>query len=792
MSSMPQSEPKSRMSLWRDPLDALTSSPGDAADKSDRRSVTRIAGLILVILAVVSGIISFVILLGLTHIEPTERVISVAMAVNGVILVSLTVMIGWEASRMLWARQKGRAGAGLHIRVMALFALVAAAPTILVAIFASITLDQGLDRWFSSRTLAIINSSKTVANAYTQEHARVLRNELLGIGRVLNESEPYFLLAEDRFRAIFARQARIRGIPAAFMVNGEGEELMASPSRLNQPVPRMPSKDLLERARSQPVLIALGESNLVAGIMRLDEFNDAYLFIVRVIDPVVSNFLRMTSENVQEYQAFFDSRSNIQTAFAILYIGAGLIILLSTTWFAIGFANTLVSPIRRLIAAAERVRKGDLYVQVPNEKRSSDFDNLNETFNTMTLELRSQRDELILARDTMDTRRRFTEAMLQGVSAGVIGVDATGVITLANPSVQLLLDMPESRLLGEDLRSILPEIASLVEGAESRHGGPKEEQVAITRDGIEHTMRVRVTSERGEEEAHSYVVTLDDVTDLVSAQRSAAWADVARRIAHEIKNPLTPIQLSAERLRRRYGNKVAEDDRKVFDQCVNTIVRQVGDIGRMIDEFSSFARMPKPVFEQGDLSEVIKQSVFLIEVANQDIGFQTDIPDKMEGSFDNRLLSQAMANVVKNATEAISRREDKSLVPGQVFVCAKDDGDSYCVRVIDNGVGLPIANRQMLLEPYMTTRESGSGLGLAIVRKILQEHGGSIQLQDAKDVSDFATGACIELRVPKVAEYFEETTAGKTEESHNSGLALPQIQNLDHAVSQALKTHEGE
>ncbi len=784
MSSMSHNEPKQKASLWRDPLDTLTDNISVSANQSDKRSWSRIAGLIMVILAVLSGMVSFVILLGLTSIEPTEQVIGIAMIINGVMLVLLTLMIGWEATRMLWARQKGRAGAGLHIRVMGLFALVAAAPTILVAIFASITLDQGLDRWFSSRTLAIINSSKTVADAYNQEHARVLRNELLGIGRVLNESEPYFLLAEDRFRAIFARQTRIRGIPAAFVVDGEGTEMMASPSRLNQPVPRMPTKDLLEQARSQPVLIALGESNLVAGIMRLDEFSDAYLFIVRVIDPVVSNFLRMTSENVQEYQAFFESRSSIQTAFAILYVGAGLIILLSTTWFAIGFANTLVSPIRRLISAAESVRNGDLFVQLPIDQRSSDFSNLNNTFNTMTMELRSQRDELILARDAMDARRRFTEAMLQGVSAGVIGVDATGLITLANPSVQDLLNARESDLLGEDLRDVLPEIAPLVEGAESKIGAHKEEQVAIVRDGIEHAMRVRVTSERGEEDVHSYVVTLDDVTDLVSAQRSAAWADVARRIAHEIKNPLTPIQLSAERLRRRYGNKVAEDDRKVFDQCVNTIVRQVGDIGRMIDEFSSFARMPKPVFEPGDLSEVIKQSVFLIEVANQDITFNTDIPEKMPGSFDQRLLSQAVANVVKNATEAIGRSEDKATSPGQITVCGKEDADAYCVRVIDNGVGLPSSNRQMLLEPYMTTRESGSGLGLAIVRKILQEHGGSIHLRDAQEVSDFASGACIEMRVPKVAEYQDEGADDGSEANYNSGLGLP--------ASPATKTSEGE
>ncbi|WP_146006432.1 sensor histidine kinase NtrY-like [Cohaesibacter celericrescens] len=759
-------------------LDPLASSDGSASsglDKSERRGKARMIGLVAVILAVVSGVVSFVVLMGLTSIEPTDDVIKIATVINGSLMVLLALVISWEASSIFLARQKGRAGARLHIRVMGLFALVAAAPTIIVAIFASITLDRGLDQWFSSRTQAIINSSQTVANAYTKEHARVLRNELLGIGRALNEAEPYFLLSEDRFRAIFAQQTRLRGIPAAFVVSADGKEMMASPSRLDQPLPNMPSPELLEQAHSQPVLIALGDSNLVAGIVRLDEFSDAYLFVVRVIDPVVSNFLRMTTENVQEYQAFFDSRSNIQAAFAILYIGAGLIILLSTTWFAIGFANTLVAPIRRLISAAERVRNGDLFVRLPVEAGSPDFSNLNTSFNAMTTELRLQRDELILARDAIDARRRFTEAMLQGVSAGVVGVDATGQISLANQSVQSLLGVSEQDLLGEELKDVFPELSGLVEEAQDHMGVRKDDHVAVVRDGIEHTLRVRVTSERSEEEAHSYVVTLDDVTDLVSAQRSAAWADVARRIAHEIKNPLTPIQLSAERLRRRYGKKIDPDDRKVFDQCVSTIVRQVGDIGRMVDEFSSFARMPKPVFEPGDLSEVIKQSVFLVEVANHEISFDTDIPETMPGYFDHRLLAQAMANIVKNASEAIAGREDRADIAGHVHVWASEDADCYCVRVIDNGIGFPANNRQRLLEPYMTTREKGSGLGLAIVRKILQEHGGSILLRDAIEVSDFESGACIEIRIPKESVEQADALQNGSDDEHNSGLILSTI-----------------
>nr|WP_321459085.1 PAS domain-containing sensor histidine kinase [uncultured Cohaesibacter sp.] len=785
MSYLSNSEYSTKRVSGLDPVAGVDNSGLQGGEKPEKRSRLRNLGLICVVLSVVSGVTSFVILLGLTPIDPTDYVIRIAMIVNGILLLILALVIFLEACAVLRARQRGRAGARLHIRVMGLFALVATVPTILVAIFASITLDRGLDRWFSSRTQAIINSSQTVASAYTKEHARVLRNELLGIAKALNDAEPYFLLDSDRFRAIFSEQTRIRGIPAAFVVNSAGEQLMASPSRLDQPVPKMPGADLLEQAHSQPVFIALGDSNLVAGIMRLEEFNDAYLFLLRVIDPVVSNFLRMTSENAQEYRAFFDSRSNIQAAFAMLYIGAGLIILLSTTWFAIGFSNRLVAPIRRLIGAAERVRHGDLYVRLPIDKGSTDFGNLNETFNTMTTELRSQRDELILARDAIDARRRFTEAMLQGVSAGVIGVDETGEITLANPSVLKILGLKERDLLGEDLDRVLPEIASLVEEADRLPEAHKEGQITLARNGIEYSLRVRVTLERSDEdESHSYVVTLDDITELVSAQRSAAWADVARRIAHEIKNPLTPIQLSAERLRRRYGKKIAEDDQKVFEQCVNTIVRQVGDIGRMVDEFSSFARMPKPVFERGDLSEIIKESVFLIEVANHDIEFITEIPEEMPVSFDHRLISQAMSNLIKNATEAIAGREDRQDIAAKVMVRAEDEGVNYCVRVIDNGIGFPVNNRQRLLEPYMTTREKGTGLGLAIVRKILREHGGGIQLKDANEVSDFEQGACIEIRLPKegAGDIGADSDEDDKETDHNSGLALPKIINAETEV----------
>ncbi len=392
--------------------------------------------------------------------------------------------------------------------------------------------------------------------------------------------------------------------------------------------------------------------------------------------------------------------------------------------------------------------RGDLAVRVPVEQGQGDLASLGETFNKMTAELKTRRDELVNANALMDQRRRFTEAVLSGVTSGVIGLDARLRATLVNRAALALLSAEHEAVVGRELVEVVPELAGLLREAALDIRPLVQAEVTIIRGGRERILDVRVTSEQGPNNAHGYVVTFDDISALVNAQRSSAWADVARRIAHEIKNPLTPIQLSAERLKRKYG-KVITADRDVFDQCVDTIVRQVGDIGRMVDEFSSFARMPKAQLVTENLAETVKQTVFLMRNGYPELTIDTIVPDQpVTVAFDRRLISQALTNIVKNATEAIAQVPDLAPGAGRITVRLVAQRERVAIDVEDNGIGLPKVERQRLLDPYVTTREKGTGLGLAIVRKIMEEHGGGIELLDAAAVATGGRGACVRLWIP--------------------------------------------
>jgi two-component system nitrogen regulation sensor histidine kinase NtrY len=397
--------------------------------------------------------------------------------------------------------------------------------------------------------------------------------------------------------------------------------------------------------------------------------------------------------------------------------------------------------------AAHMVSTGDLHVQLPVMKSEGDLAQLGETFNKMTQELRTQRDELVNASETIDSRRRFIEAVLSSASAGIIGVDASGNVGILNRSAEKLIGHAESETLDHPLTDVLPELDEMLKTAREGSQRLVQGQVTILRDGNERNLSVRVSAEKTSQSARdSYIITLDDITELVSAQRTSAWGDVARRIAHEIKNPLTPIQLSAERIRRKFG-KVITEDKAVFDQCTDTIVRQVDDIRRMVDEFSRFARMPKPVIEGEDVADTVRQAVFLMKVGHPDIDIETDIKeDPLRAQFDRRLISQALTNIIKNATEAIEAVPPGQMQRGRIDVIVTRENDEILIDVIDNGVGLPKVARARLLEPYVTTRAKGTGLGLAIVGRVLEDHGGRIELKDASDFRPGQRGAWMRLR----------------------------------------------
>jgi len=423
-----------------------------------------------------------------------------------------------------------------------------------------------------------------------------------------------------------------------------------------------------------------------------------------------------------------------------------LTILMASVLIGLNFANWLVSPIRNLMSAANIVSTGDLHVQVPVHKSEGDLAQLGETFNKMTAELRTQRDELVSASDLIDSRRRFIEAVLSSASAGIIGVDASGSVGILNRSAEKLIGHAESETLDHPLSDVLPELDDMMKTAREGTQRLVQGQITITRDGHERNLSVRVSAEQTSQSRDSYIITLDDITELVSAQRTSAWGDVARRIAHEIKNPLTPIQLSAERIRRKFG-KVIIEDKGIFEQCTDTIVRQVDDIRRMVDEFSRFARMPKPVMEGEDVADTVRQAVFLMKVGHPDLDIETDIKqDPIRAQFDRRLISQALTNIIKNATEAIEQVPPEELGKGRIDVIAARENDDIVIDVIDNGIGLPKVSRARLLEPYVTTRQKGTGLGLAIVGRVLEDHGGRIELKDASDFRPGQRGAWMRLR----------------------------------------------
>ncbi|PZQ83682.1 MAG: PAS domain-containing sensor histidine kinase [Ancylobacter novellus] len=689
---------------------------------------------LMVLVALITALASFIILMGITPLVPSQAVVVIVLCLNGAMSLALVAIIGREVWRIVKARRRGRAAARLHVRIVGLFGIVAVVPALLVALLASITLDRGLDRWFSVRTRAIVDNAVSVAQTYVREHAYSIRGDVMGMARDLQRIRPLWDTDRSRFRQAMTAQAVVRGLPAAMVIQRDLSVVDRATIRVGREFVVPPNLALKDATEEQPLVYLPNDADFVAAVIPLKDFDNLFLYVARPVDPRVIEYLKDTQAAVADYRLLEQQRFGVQVAFALLYAVISLTVLLCAVWLGIHFANRLVAPIRRLIGAADLVAAGNLYVEVPVHRSEGDLSSLAETFNKMTSELRTQRNDLVQARDQIDTRRRFTEAVLSGVGAGVIGLDSTGRISIINRPAEKLLGVTESDVLAQELGAVIPEIAPLL--AEAMQAGQRSVQsnTTLTRNGRDRVIAVRVTTEQSREADHGWVVTLDDITELVVAQRTSAWADVARRIAHEIKNPLTPIQLSAERLRRRYG-KVIGEDREVFDQCTETIIRQVGDIGRMVDEFSSFARMPKPVAESQDVAEIARQVVFLMRVGNPEIDIAFDVPDApVVARVDRRLISQALTNIIKNATEALGAvAPEERDEPPRIRVDVTSDDRMVTVNVIDNGKGLPTENRARLLEPYVTTREKGTGLGLAIVGKIMEEHGGGIELLDAPE-----------------------------------------------------------
>jgi two-component system nitrogen regulation sensor histidine kinase NtrY len=704
--------------------------------------------------ALLLAVATFVIFAGFTPVIPTPFVVLCIFCGNALIILILLVLIGLETRNLIAAGRAGRAGARLHIKVVALFSLVAAIPALVTAVVATVSLERGLNPVFMKDISTFVNETTQASQLYRESQCASLLRDTAVTASDLAQSAR--LLQSDRglLHDYLTSRAQLLGLTVALIMRTDGSiddrATGSDPAQIAVPE----AADFGDARKSEPLCLLLANGKVFVALRPIPGLNDGFLYAGRPIDPFSERFSRDAADVVATYTAFDGARRNIELGFGVMFVLLALTMVFSAVWLGLTFANQLVAPIRRLIRATDEVASGNLYVQVPTRRSEGDLGHLGDTFNKMTLELSQQQNRLVAANTLNDERRAFTEAVLSGVPAGVIGVDTQGVVTVSNAAAERLLAGGKSAqgLVGVPIETVLPALAPILQEARSTRLRLHQGQAKLQRDGRERILNVRVTSNPQRADQGS-VITLDDISDLVSAQRTAAWADVARRIAHEIKNPLTPIQLSAERLKRRYGKLIVEG-RDVFDQCTDTIIRQVDDIKRMVDEFSSFARMPKARPARDDLVDCVRQMLFLMRVGRPEIAIDDRLPaEPLFAKFDRRLISQALTNVVKNACEGIDALEGGGKGKGRILVEMDVDRDSIVsISVSDNGKGFPNEDRDKLTEPYVTTRAEGTGLGLPIVIKILEDHGGNVELLDGLSRDEGGRGAQVRLRFPIVSD----------------------------------------
>jgi len=686
--------------------------------------------------------------------SPGLRLILLADLVY-VLLVAALVLA--RVSRMVADRRSQSAGSRLHLRLSGVFAGVALVPTVLVAVFAVLSVNLGLEGWFSDRVRSVVGSSLAAAQAYEEEQRADLTEDAVALAAYLNiAKQKTFFLRDDQLRPLLSQgqEAIQRGLKEAYLLDGSGNlKTRGDRSYLFgfEPV----TADDLARARAgATVLIEDWDNNEFRALVFLDAFADRFLYISRDVDGQILSLLDETQETVRLYSQLESERGRLLLNFALLYLGFALILILAAIWLGLWFAERLSRPVGRLAGAAQRVGAGDLDVQVTEEEGDDEIAMLGRLFNQMTRQLKGQREALMENHRQTERRRRLFDSVLSNVTAGVVGLDAAGYVDFANRAAMRLLDL-QGDPTALPLDEAVPEFSALFAQLREDGGTTAQEELRLTRRGKLESLLVRMSVRRNDEgNPEGYVVAFDDVTDLVTAQRMAAWGDVARRIAHEIKNPLTPIALSAERLKRKFRAEVKEPDE--LENLTGVIVRQTNDLRRIVDEFSKFARMPEPDRREADLVAILRDAVTLQKAGQPGVRFAVDIPEgPVVMDLDATMIAQALTNLIKNAGEAIETLQERGAPEGhqpEIRISLEPDEVESVIRIADNGCGLP-PDRARLFEPYVTTREKGTGLGLPIVKKIIEEHGGTLALLDAPVFAGNAhAGAMAEIRLPRLAK----------------------------------------
>ncbi len=679
-----------------------------------------------------------------------SRMLRLILLLDLAYLIVLIGIIVLRMARLITTRRKTAAGSRLHARLVLIFAGLALVPTVLVALFAGFLVNIGLEGWFSGRVQQVVTTSQAAAEAYQEEHRRDLTQDALALANVLTQAGRASPMIEDgELRLLLGQgQAMIqRGLREAYIISGTGE-IRARGDRSYLFWYEAPDSGDLDRAQSEGVvLIEDWANNEFRALVALPPLADRYLYVTRDVDGSLLGLLDDTRATVGSYRQLEQTRSQVLFEFSLVYLAFALLLVAAAVLLGLWFASRLSRPIGLLALASEQVGHGNLDVQVPEPDTGDEIQTLGQSFNRMTRQLKTQRAELIDSYRISDEQRRLFDNVLSSVTSGVIGLDAAGEIDFVNRSATRLLGLDPKRDIDALLSELVPEFAPLFDRLSASVAETIQDEVRLMRDGRVESLLVRMAVRRGTDgDLEGYVVAFDDVTELVTAQRMAAWGDVARRVAHEIKNPLTPIQLSAERLRRKFGKLASPEDKASLDQYTDVIIRQTGDLRRIVDEFSRFARMPEPDRAETDLAALLREVVLLQQDALKG-ALSSDVPDEpVIVDCDGGMLRQALTNLVKNAGEAVEEKAEnapRGWTP-RIAVCLRADHDAVTIRIADNGPGLP-ADRTRLFEPYVTMKTGGTGLGLPIVKKIVEEHGGSLSLSDRTDEQ----GAVAEIRLPR-------------------------------------------
>jgi two-component system nitrogen regulation sensor histidine kinase NtrY len=710
----------------------------------------RVSTLVVASLALLLGIATFAILAGRIKLGVhSGSAIGLSVADFAALLLLIIVLVG-RVTRVVLEHRRGAAGARLHVRLVFLFGGVAAVPAIVVAIFATVFFNIGIQAWFNQRVQTALDESSQVAQGYLQEHANDIKLDALAMAIDISQNGMVYLGNFEGLQAFLQAQQFEHGLIGAAVFEPLTKQVVASVGFLTYDYTVALPDHVLAGARSGQVVVTNSQDgSSEEAVIELNSTPPYMLMIQRPTDPAILEHVKHTDDAVAEYKRLEHNRAGLEVSFALIFATVALLVLSAAVLIGLVIANQIARPIGYLMRAAERVRAGDLTVRVPEGASGDEVAGLSRAFNRMTGQLAAQRTELMEAYGQLDERRRFTETVLAGVSAGVIGLDAKGRIELPNRAASELLRVDLLTKIGQGLAEVAPEFGPLIAAVMTAPDKPATAEIEHGPAMGKRVLLVRIGAEMKAAAPDGFIVTFDDVTELLSAQRKAAWADVARRIAHEIKNPLTPIQLSAERLKRRFAREITTD-LEGFTQCADTIVRHVGDIGRMVDEFSTFARMPAPAMREESLERLAREAMVLQRVAKPDIDWQVRIEAPgVKAMCDRRLIGQALTNLLQNAADAVAMREGAR----HVTLVLEADAGQAMLRVIDDGIGLPEADRGKLTEPYVTHKPKGTGLGLAIVRKIMEDHEGGLELAEAPS----GCGAMVSLILP-MADPVEDAT----------------------------------